>query len=110
MSRKHDSAGKPGSRRIGLSRRELLSGLGGAAAFSLATGSAAVPRSSVKTWDMATDILVAGSGAAGASAAIEAKLAGAEVFMLEALPQLGGSSIMSGGVIYAGGGPRCSAL
>ncbi|MEH6517384.1 MAG: FAD-dependent oxidoreductase [Halioglobus sp.] len=104
MSGEYDSAGMPTSKRLGLSRRQVLSGLGGAAAFSFAGGSAAVPRSSVKSWDMATDILVAGSGAAGVSAAIEAKLAGAEVLMLEALRQLGGSSIMSGGVVYAGGG------
>ncbi len=51
-----------------------------------------------------TDVLVAGSGSAGASAAIEARQAGADVLMIEALPKLGGSSAMSGGVVYAGGG------
>jgi 3-oxo-5alpha-steroid 4-dehydrogenase len=40
-------------------------------------------------------------------AAIEARLAGANVLLIEALSQFGGSSAMSGGVIYAGGGTAC---
>lgn len=89
-----------------ISRRSLLAG-------SLAAGSLAVagcgPReaitaSEVKSWDIETDVLIAGSGAAGISAAIEARRAGAEVLVLEKLTKLGGSSAMSGGVIYCGGG------
>jgi 3-oxo-5alpha-steroid 4-dehydrogenase len=50
------------------------------------------------------DVLVVGSGAAGVSAAIEARTLGASVLLLESLPRFGGASGMSGGVVYAGGG------
>ena len=89
---------------IGLSRRSLLTGLAATAAATVAAGSAALPRSAVKTWDMSTDVLVIGSGSAGVCAAIEARQAGAEVMLIESLSQFGGSSAMSGGVVYAGGG------
>jgi 3-oxo-5alpha-steroid 4-dehydrogenase len=92
----------------GLTRRRLLGGLAATAAAAVAvpveTSAAALPRSAVKSWDMRTDVLVVGSGAAGVCAAIEARLAGANVLLIEALSQFGGSSAMSGGVIYAGGG------
>lgn len=88
----------------GFSRRSLLAALGTTAAATVAAGAAALPRSAVKTWDVRTDVLVAGSGAAGVSAAIEARQAGAEVLLIESLARFGGSSAMSGGVIYAGGG------
>ena len=87
-----------------IKRREVLAGMGATALATLAAGSAAMPRSSISRWDLETDVLVAGSGSAGASAAIESRLAGAEVLMVEALTKLGGSSAMSGGVVYAGGG------
>jgi 3-oxo-5alpha-steroid 4-dehydrogenase len=87
-----------------LSRRELLAGLGAAAATSFAPGAAALPAAAVARWDRSTDVLVAGSGAAGASAAIEARAAGAQVLLIESLPRFGGSSAMSAGVVYAGGG------
>ncbi len=89
---------------IGLSRRSLLTGLAATAAATVAAGSAALPRSAVKTWDMSTDVLVIGSGSAGVCAAIEARQAGVEVMLIESLSQFGGSSAMSGGVVYAGGG------
>ena len=87
-----------------ISRRRLLTGAAATAAVTAAAGAGALPRSAVKGWDMRTDVLVAGSGAAGVSAAIEAREAGAEVLLIEALPRFGGSSAMSGGVVYAGGG------
>ena len=40
----------------GLSRRSLLTGLAATAAATVAAGSAALPRSAVKTWDMSTDV------------------------------------------------------
>jgi 3-oxo-5alpha-steroid 4-dehydrogenase len=88
----------------GISRRHLLAGVAATAAATVAAGSAALPRSAIKSWDMRTDVLVAGSGAAGVSAAIEAREAGAEVLLIESLSRFGGSSAMSGGVVYAGGG------
>ncbi len=87
----------------GISRRSLIGGVGAAAA-GVAAGVAAVPGQEITAWDAVTDVLVVGSGAAGLCAAIEARAAGAEVLLIESLPRFGGSSAMSGGVVYAGGG------
>lgn len=54
-------------------------------------------------WDLATDVVVVGYGAAGAAAALEATEAGAQVLVLERFAG-GGTSALSGGIIYAGGG------
>ncbi|PLW82986.1 flavoprotein [Kineobactrum sediminis] len=91
--------------RSGIGRRQLLAGLAGATAGIALTGNAApLAAREVTRWDETTDVLVAGSGSAACSAAIEARLAGAEVLLIESLPRFGGSSAMSGGVVYAGGG------
>ncbi len=55
------------------------------------------------TWDLHADVVVVGFGAAGAAAAIEAAEAGAQVIALDRYSG-GGASVMSGGVVYAGGG------
>ncbi len=92
------------------SRRTLLATLAtSAAGVAIADTSLAgtrVPTSAaqINRWDITTDVLIAGSGAGGISAAIEARRAGAEVLVVEKLNKLGGSSAMSGGVVYAGGG------
>ncbi len=52
------------------------------------------------------DVLVIGLGAAGASAAIDARRAGADVLVLERASAGGGSTQYSGGFIYLGGGTR----
>lgn len=88
----------------GLKRRELLAGLGAAAVSGLAAGAEPLREAQVQAWDISTDVLVAGSGSAGASAAIEARQAGADVLLIESLPRFGGSSAMSAGVVYAGAG------
>ncbi|WP_410051004.1 FAD-dependent oxidoreductase [Acidiferrimicrobium sp. IK] len=62
------------------------------------------PASSVRAWDATTDVLVVGFGAAGASAAIGAAAAGAEVTVVERAGAPGGASAMAGGEIYLGGG------
>ena len=49
-------------------------------------------------------MLVVGFGCAGAAAAIEARAAGADVAVLERASGGGGTSAMSGGVLYLGGG------
>ncbi|WP_435591316.1 FAD-binding protein [Nocardia sp. bgisy118] len=54
-------------------------------------------------WDLTADVIVVGYGAAGASAALEATEAGAQVLVLERFTG-GGASALSGGIIYAGGG------
>lgn len=93
-----------------ITRRSLLAALASsAAAVALADKTMAGPRvavasTDIRQWDITTDVLIAGSGAAGISAAIDARRAGAEVLVVEQLNKLGGSSAMSGGVVYAGGG------
>jgi 3-oxo-5alpha-steroid 4-dehydrogenase len=81
----------------------VLGGLGAAAA-TLAAGAAAERAEAAPSWDVFADVLVVGSGAAGVCAALEARRAGAQVLLVESLAQFGGSSAMSGGVVYAGGG------
>jgi succinate dehydrogenase/fumarate reductase flavoprotein subunit len=64
----------------------------------------------VTQFDDETDVLVVGLGAAGAGAAIEAREAGAEVLVLERASAGGGSTALSGGFIYLGGGTRVQKL
>ena len=58
----------------------------------------------VAHWDDGADVVVVGLGAAGASVALEAAAAGADVLVLERAAAGGGTSSMSGGVLYLGGG------
>jgi len=58
----------------------------------------------MRSWEDSVDVLVAGLGAAGAAAALEASRAGAETLVLERAAAGGGTSAMSGGVLYLGGG------
>lgn len=60
--------------------------------------------SSVGRFDHEADVLVAGFGCAGASAAFEAASAGADVLVVERAGGAGGSSALSGGELYLGGG------
>ncbi|WP_063014657.1 FAD-dependent oxidoreductase [Nocardia kruczakiae] len=64
------------------------------------------PRSSTEIthYDLDTDVLVVGYGCAGAAAAFEAARTGAQVLVLDRAGGPGGSSAMSGGEIYLGGG------
>ena len=63
----------------------------------------AVPLADVPGWDLETDVIIVGFGAAGACAAIEAQQAGAEVVVLEVTGVGGGSASLSGGEVYVGG-------
>lgn len=67
---------------------------------------AVAPRSAreITHYDLDTDVLVVGYGCAGAAAAFEAARAGARVLVLDRAGGPGGSSAMSGGEIYLGGG------
>lgn len=59
-------------------------------------------------WDQRVDVAVVGFGGAGVSAAIEAREAGASVAVLERFNG-GGSTNISGGIVYAGGGTAIQA-
>jgi succinate dehydrogenase/fumarate reductase flavoprotein subunit len=58
----------------------------------------------ISRWDDEVDVVVVGLGAAGACAALEASRVGAETLVLECAGGGGGTSAMSGGVLYLGGG------
>lgn len=60
---------------------------------------------SAPNWHAEFDFIIAGFGAAGAAAAIEAHDRGLKVLIVERF-QGGGASKMSGGVVYGGGGTR----
>ncbi len=60
-------------------------------------------------FDHACDVLVVGFGCAGAAVALEAASAGAEVIALDRSGAPGGSSAMSGGELYLGGGTALQA-
>jgi len=61
------------------------------------------PYEDVSAFAATTDVLIAGFGGAGASAALEARRAGAEVVVLERASGGGGSTMMSACEMYLGG-------
>lgn len=65
---------------------------------------AQISASDINAWDFEADVVVAGYGIAGVSAAIEAARAGTEVLVLESSSGWGGAASMAGGFIYLGGG------
>jgi succinate dehydrogenase/fumarate reductase flavoprotein subunit len=89
-------------------QRDPILAIGGSRAItsSQMLKGATVPKTD--TWDLETDVLVAGYGAAGCAAAIEARRAGAEVLVLEKMPagKEGGNSRVSGGVWYRSTDPE----
>jgi 3-oxosteroid 1-dehydrogenase len=58
------------------------------------------------TWDQSFDLIVVGSGAAGMSAAIRAHDLGRRVLIVEATDQYGGSTAISGGVVWIPDNPQ----
>lgn len=58
----------------------------------------------ISRWDEEVDVLVLGLGAAGAAATLAAAAEGADTLVLERASGGGGTSAMSGGVLYLGGG------
>jgi 3-oxo-5alpha-steroid 4-dehydrogenase len=63
-----------------------------------------IAEGSISRWDHEADVVIAGYGVAGASAAVEAARAGAEVLVVERTGSWGGAAAMAGGFIYLGGG------
>ena len=57
----------------------------------------------IERFDHRTGVLVCGFGGAGASAALEARRAGAEVMVLERFSGGGGSTVLSACEMYLGG-------
>jgi 3-oxosteroid 1-dehydrogenase len=57
------------------------------------------------TWDTAVDFVIAGSGGGGMVAALAAADAGAEALVLEKQALIGGSTCMSGGIVWIPNNP-----
>ena len=86
-----------------LSRRNWLKAAAGTtllAGTSLATAKGVDPMP--EKWDETFDVVVIGSGFAGLAAAIEARLAGSTVCVLEKMRTIGGNSIINGGIMAVG--------
>jgi 3-oxo-5alpha-steroid 4-dehydrogenase len=58
----------------------------------------------IESWDLEADVVIAGYGIAGVTAAVEAASAGADVLVIERTGGWGGAAAMAGGFIYLGGG------
>ena len=52
------------------------------------------------TWDSTVDFVIAGSGGGGMVAALAAADGGADVLVLEKQALIGGSTCMSGGIVW----------
>lgn len=88
-------------RPVDSARRGFILTAGGGLIF--AGAGAVLPgavRAAAESWHREADVLVVGSGAAGFSAALFAREAGADVLMLEKGPVAGGTTLRSGGVHY----------
>ncbi|BDU72698.1 flavocytochrome c [Mesoterricola silvestris] len=93
-----------------MSRRGFMS-TGGAAllggvvlgALPMGAKEPAAPSPLPRTWDASFDVVVVGTGFAGLTAAIEARLAGATVLVIDKMPLHGGNSIINGGDFAAAG-------
>src|SRR4051794_440996 len=55
-------------------------------------------------WNLSTDVVVIGAGAAGLAAAVSARDHGAAVIVVEENFDIGGHAMLSGGRVHLGGG------
>ncbi|WP_137725065.1 FAD-dependent oxidoreductase [Prescottella subtropica] len=72
--------------------------------MAAATPISPVAADQITEWTYEADVVVAGFGVAGASAAVGSAQAGADVLVLERTGGWGGAAAMAGGFIYLGGG------
>lgn len=95
------------SERSRLSRRDFIAAAGvGAGVLGVGLGSSrAVASSSGQSFDQEYDVVVVGSGGAGATAALIANREGASVAIVEKAPIFGGTTIKSGGVYWIPNNP-----
>ena len=91
---------------INFNRRRMLIGgaLGTAAGAATGLVQAADSKSTAK-FDKIYDVIVVGSGFAGLAAALEARLGGASVLLIEKMPAFGGNSAINGGAFSVAGTP-----
>ncbi len=88
-----------------ISRRDFIKGAGAGAVAVAAMGGVSGALTSCTSgtnisWDLTTDVVVAGSGAAASAAASVAQAQGASVIMLEKSAGAGGTTMKSGGEIW----------
>ena len=62
------------------------------------------------TWNKSVDLLVIGSGAAGMTAAVRAHDLGGETLVVEKAPHYGGTTAVSGGVVWVPNNPLMQQL
>lgn len=62
------------------------------------------------SWDLSVDFLVVGSGAAGMTAALRAHSLGGETLIVEKSPYYGGTTAISGGVVWVPNNPLMARL
>lgn len=86
-----------------ISRRQFLKGGAAAAAAGILGSVMPAAMAEETAFDREVDVLIIGGGGTGVAAACEAAEAGAEVLVVEKLGLMGGSTLMSGGMIHAWG-------
>jgi ribulose 1,5-bisphosphate synthetase/thiazole synthase len=92
---------QPSISRRSFVRTGAAAGLGTTALASLGVQEA---DAQAQAWDMTADVLIAGAGISGLSAAIEARDRGKSVIIVEANTDCGGHGLVSGGNVNLGGG------